>query len=141
MTPHGELKKTQSPQKKGHGKKTSKSTHIKVRNRPSWVDGPSNHLEKLVGNDSVAQRCKKERREWRDDRARDEGYDVRPNGQRRFSMEHTGKTYAAPRRKSSGMRHSSNGKSLKPSPAENAMTNKIMYHHQGASSYFCMATQ
>src|SRR6266567_1367948 len=56
-------------------------------------------------------------------------------------MEHTDKTYVAPRRKTSGVRHRSNDKSLKPSPAKNARTNKIMYHHQGASSYFCMATQ
>src|SRR6266849_5975497 len=108
------------------------STHVKVRNGPSWVDGSRNHLEKLVGSNSAAQTCIKKCREWRDDRPGDEGYDVRRNGQRRFSMEHTDKTYVAPRRKTSGVRHNSNGKSLKPSPAKNARTNKIMYHHQGA---------
>ena len=68
-----------SPQKKGH-EENIKSTHVKVRNGPSWVDGSSNHLEKLVGSNSVAQTCNKKRREWCDDRARDEGDDIRPNG-------------------------------------------------------------
>jgi hypothetical protein len=140
MAPHGELKKKHSSQKKPEGA-WEESTHIKVRNGPSWVDGSSNHLEKLVGSNPVAQTCKKERREWRDDRARDQRYDVRPNGQRRFSMEHTDKTYVVPTRKTSDVRHRSNGKYLQPSPAKNARINKIMYHHQGASSYFCMATQ
>ena len=81
MAPHGELKKTALvSNKKGAWEKKIKSTHIKVRNGPSWVDCSSNHLENLVGSNSVAQTCKKKRREWRDDRARDQGYDVRPNG-------------------------------------------------------------
>jgi len=89
MTPHGELKKNAIALEKGAWEENIKSTHIMVRgDRPSWVDGPSNHLEKLVGNDSVAQRCKKERREWSDDRTRDEGYDVRPSTKRAASFLH-----------------------------------------------------
>lgn len=94
MAPHGELKRISTRPKKGVREGIIKSTHIKVCNGPSWVDGSSDHLEKLVGCNSVAQTCKKKRREWCDYRATDKGYDVRPNGQRCFTMEHTDETYA-----------------------------------------------
>jgi hypothetical protein len=84
-------------------------THVKVRDRPPWIDGSSNHLENLVRSNSVAHSCKKECREWRNDRTRDEGHNVRPNGQRRLPMEHTDKTYVAPK-KTSGVRHATSGR-------------------------------
>lgn len=95
MAPHAELKKKthSSQKKKGAWEENVESTHVKVRNGPSWVDGSSDHLENLVGSNSAAHTCKKKRREWRDDRAADKGYDVRPNRQGRFPMEHTSKTY------------------------------------------------
>lgn len=55
-------------------------THVEVRNGPSWIDSSSDHLEKLVGTDSVPHACKEKHREWRDNRTRDKCYDVRPNG-------------------------------------------------------------
>src|SRR5882757_3342085 len=89
--------------KGGYGKWKS-ITYVEVRDGPSWIDGTSNHLEKLVGGDSVAHACNKECREWRYDRTRDDGDNVRPNGQRRLAMKHSDKTYIAPR-KTSGMHH------------------------------------
>jgi hypothetical protein len=34
--------------------------YVKVRDRPSWIDGSAKHLEKLVGRNSGAHTCKKE---------------------------------------------------------------------------------
>jgi hypothetical protein len=61
MAPHGELKKKAIASEKGAQEENIKSTHVKVRNGPPWVDGSSNHLEKLVGSNPVAQTCNQKR--------------------------------------------------------------------------------
>jgi hypothetical protein len=85
-------------------------TYVEVRDGPPWIDGPSNHLENLVRSDSATHPCKKECREWRNNRTGDERYNVRPNGKRRLSMEHTDKTFVAPKM-TSGVRLATSGRS------------------------------
>ena len=83
-------------------------TYVEVRDGPPWIDGSSNHLENLVRSNSVPHPCNKECREWRNNRTGDERYNVRPNGQRRLSMEHTDKTFVASE-KMSGVHHATSG--------------------------------
>ncbi len=70
-----------------------RDTHVEIRDGPSWIDGASNHLEKLIGCDAISHASIEERREWRDDRTGNQGNDVRPNRQRRLALEHADKTY------------------------------------------------
>jgi hypothetical protein len=84
-------------------------TYVEVRDGSSWIDGPSDHLKKLIRSNSVPHPCNKECREWRNDRTRDECYNVRPNGQRCLSVEYTDKTFVAPE-KMSGVCHATSGR-------------------------------
>jgi hypothetical protein len=74
MAPHGELGRGIHLVENTSEKKVW--TYVEIRDGPPWINGASNHLEKLVGGYAIAHARKEECREWRDNRTGDEGNNI-----------------------------------------------------------------